>query len=71
MTGTYCVVTSVTVKAYPKIPVTTMTFAFMTGPNVTADTFFAGLGAYMSYFDTFTAAGAYGYFLTTAMGPGQ
>jgi hypothetical protein len=48
-----------------------LTFTFTTGPNVTADIFFAGLGAYMSYFDTFTAAGAYGYFLVISTGPGQ
>jgi hypothetical protein len=65
------VVTSVTIRAYPKIPVTTMTYAYTTGPNVTVDTFFAALGAYMSYFDSFTAAGAYGYFLVTAISPDQ
>jgi hypothetical protein len=48
-----------------------MTFAFTTGPNITADTFFAGLGAYMRYFDTFTSAGAYGYFLVVSFAPGQ
>ncbi|KAK1754470.1 FAD-binding domain-containing protein [Echria macrotheca] len=69
--STYGVVTSVTVRAYPKIPVTTMTFGFATSSNVTADTFWAGIGKYMSYFDTFTAAGAYGYFLTVGIGPGQ
>lgn len=64
-------VTSVTIRAYPKIPVTTMTFTFTTGPDVSVDTFFAGLGIYMSYFDAFTAAGAYGYFLVVGTGPGQ
>ena len=69
--GTYGVVTSVVVRAYPRIPVTTLTFSFTTGPNVTVDTFFAGFKAYMNYFDTFTAAGAYGYFLVVGIGPGQ
>ncbi|KAK4160453.1 bifunctional solanapyrone synthase [Cladorrhinum sp. PSN259] len=69
--STYGVVTSVVVRAYPRIPVTTLTFAFTTGPNVTTDTFFAGFKAYMKYFDTFTAAGAYGYFLVVSIGPGQ
>ncbi|KAK5652427.1 hypothetical protein OQA88_10470 [Cercophora sp. LCS_1] len=69
--STFGVVTSVTLAAYPKIPVTTMTFAFLTSPNVTADTFWAGVRTYMSYFDTFTAAGAYGYFLVVGIGPGQ
>ncbi|KAK4121682.1 hypothetical protein N657DRAFT_657710 [Parathielavia appendiculata] len=69
--STYGVVTSVTVRAYPKMPHTTMTYAYTTGPNVTADTFFASLGAYMSYFNAFTNAGAHGYFLVVSIGPGQ
>lgn len=63
--------TSVVIKAYPKIPVTTMTFSFLTGPNVTADTFWAGIRTYMSYFTTFTDAGAYGYFIVVGISPGQ
>lgn len=59
------------IRAYPKIPVTTMTLAFFTGPNVTADTFWAGVRAYATYFDTFTSAGAYAYFLLVAFAPGQ
>jgi len=69
--STYGVVTSVVIKAYPKIPVTTMTFAFLTGPNVTVDTFWTGVGKYFSYFERFTNAGAYGYFLVVGIGPGQ
>jgi FAD/FMN-containing dehydrogenase len=65
------VVTSVTIRAYPKMTTTTMTYTYTTGPNVTADTFFAALGVYMSYFDTFTAAGAYGYFLVAGTAPGE
>lgn len=63
--------TSVVIKAYPKIPVTTMTFAFLTGSNVTVDTFWAGIRTYMSYFTTFTNAGAYGYFIVVGIGPSQ
>ncbi|KAL2128688.1 hypothetical protein VTI74DRAFT_8837 [Chaetomium olivicolor] len=69
--STYGVVTSVTIRAYPKVPVTTMTFAFTTSPTISTDTFFAGFRAYMTYFDAFTRAGAYGYFLVTSIGPGQ
>ncbi|KAK0631177.1 hypothetical protein B0T17DRAFT_486958 [Bombardia bombarda] len=69
--STYGVVTSLVIKAYPKIPVTTMTFGFTTGPNVTVDTFWAGFKAYMSYFSAFTDAGAYGYFIVVAIGPDQ
>ncbi|KAK4677478.1 hypothetical protein QC764_405020 [Podospora pseudoanserina] len=69
--STYGVVTSVTVKAYPQIPVSTLGFVFGTSPNVTADTFWAGVEAYTTYFDTFTAVGAYGYWLIVNIGPGQ
>jgi len=65
------VVTSVVIKAYPKVPVTTMAFAYTTGPNVTADTFWAGLGAYMKYYTRFTDAGAFGYFLVVSISPGE
>ncbi|KAK4223295.1 bifunctional solanapyrone synthase [Podospora fimiseda] len=69
--STYGVVTSVVVRAYPQIPITTLSFVFATGPNVTVDTFFAGVKAYMSYFDTITSAGAYGYFLVVSFAPGE
>ncbi|KAH6856867.1 hypothetical protein B0I37DRAFT_351885 [Chaetomium sp. MPI-CAGE-AT-0009] len=69
--STYGVVTSVTIRAYPKVPTTTMTYSYTTGPDLTADTFFEALGVYMSYFDKFTSAGAFGYFLAVSSGPGE
>ncbi|KAK0656943.1 isoamyl alcohol oxidase-like protein [Cercophora newfieldiana] len=69
--STYGVVTSVVIAAYPKVPVTTMSFLYTTGPNVTADTFWASIGKYFSYFERFTNAGAYGYFLVVSIGPGE
>ncbi|KAL2139718.1 hypothetical protein VTI28DRAFT_4756 [Corynascus sepedonium] len=69
--STYGVVTSVTIRAYPQIPHTTLTYAYTTSPNVTTETFFESLGVYMSYFDRITSAGAYGYFLVTSIGPDQ
>ncbi|KAL2189410.1 hypothetical protein L209DRAFT_749175 [Thermothelomyces heterothallicus CBS 203.75] len=69
--STYGVVTSVTIRAYPKIPNTLMTYFYTTSPNVTTDTFFASLGVYMSHFDRITAAGAYGYFIVVSIGPDQ
>jgi hypothetical protein len=56
------VVTSLVVMAYPKTPVTTMTFDFTMSTTLSADTFWAGVRAYMTYFATFTDAGTYGYF---------
>lgn len=69
--GTYGVVTSVTLRAYPKIPSTLMNYAYTTGPNVTADTFFASLGVYMRYLDRIVSAGAYGYFLVVKIDTDQ
>jgi len=48
-----------------------MTYAYTKGSNVTTDTFFASLGAYMSHFNTFADAGAHGYFIVVSIGPGQ
>ncbi|KUJ11049.1 FAD-binding domain-containing protein [Mollisia scopiformis] len=60
--STFGVVTSVVVMAYPKIPVTTMTFSYSISSTISADTFWNGLGVYMKYFPTFPDAGSYGYF---------
>ncbi|KAM7201741.1 FAD-binding domain containing protein [Naviculisporaceae sp. PSN 640] len=69
--STYGVVTSVVIRAYPKIPVTTMTFSFVTSPenNITADIFWAGIRSFFSYFDRFTSAGAYAYWLIVPITP--
>ncbi|KAI1376436.1 FAD binding domain protein [Hypoxylon crocopeplum] len=69
--STYGVVTSVVVKAYPKIKVTTMTYAFATGPTVTAEQFWAALRAFFDGFITYTDAGNYEYFRITKVGDGQ
>ena len=55
-------VTSLVIMAYPKVPVTTMTFDFTMSNTLSADTFWAGVRAYMTYYATFTDAGTYGYF---------
>ena len=60
--STFGVVTSVTVKAYPDIPVTVTAFSFGVGGNVTYDDFWAGIRAYFSYLIPFAEAGIYGYF---------
>lgn len=66
--GTFGVVTSTIVRVHPKIPVTTSFFSFETSPNVTANTFFAGLRAYFELFVDFTDAHTYGYFFVTPRG---
>lgn len=66
--STFGVVVSVTVKVYPVIPVTVMTFNFATGTNVTSTTFWEGVRSYFDYFVTYTDAGIYAYFSTFLTG---
>ncbi|KAL5046747.1 hypothetical protein BDW71DRAFT_207232 [Aspergillus fruticulosus] len=60
--STFRVVTSVTVKAYATIPVTTSTFTFSTGGDITYDDFWAGFRAYLDYLISNSDAGVYSYF---------
>ncbi|KAI0169579.1 FAD binding domain protein [Hypoxylon sp. FL1284] len=69
--STYGVVTSVVVKAYPKIKVTTMIYNFATGPDLTVDQFWAALRAFFDGFVTYTDAGNYEYFRISKVGEGQ
>ncbi|KAI1771915.1 hypothetical protein F4818DRAFT_428257 [Hypoxylon cercidicola] len=69
--STFGVVTSVVVKAYPKIKVTTMTYLLATGTNVTTDQFWAALRAFFDGFITYTDAGNYEYFRISKIGEGQ
>lgn len=64
------VVTSITVKAYPKMQVSVATFNFVSGGNITADLFWKGITAYLSYLPTFTDAGTYSYFDVIQIAPG-
>jgi len=66
--GMFGVMTSVTVKVYPVIPVATMQFSFATSTNVSSTTFWNGLRAYFDYFIDFTNAGTYTYFSAAATG---
>ncbi|CAJ2503651.1 Uu.00g110450.m01.CDS01 [Anthostomella pinea] len=58
---TYGVVTSVVVKAYPDVPCSAATFAFSTGPNVTADAFKAGMKSYWKWFPEGANSQIYSY----------
>lgn len=60
--GTWGVVTSMTVKAYPDIPVTASYFTFTTGPNISPEAFFAGIRAYLDNFQKHADEGIYSYF---------
>jgi hypothetical protein len=60
--GTFGIVTSVTVKVFKDIPVTAASWNFSTGPNVTDETFSAGLKAYFETFPSGADNEIYAYF---------
>lgn len=59
--GTFGVVTSVTLKTHPKIPVTIMTFTLLSS-STTTEAFWGAMKAYWDSFVTFNDAGCYSYF---------
>ncbi|OAA67982.1 FAD-binding domain containing protein [Niveomyces insectorum RCEF 264] len=69
--STFGVVTSVTVKAYPKMVASVATFSFATGPGVSVDLFWQGVNAYLALLPTFVDAGTYAYFDLIGTGPGS
>lgn len=60
--STFGVVTSIISAVYPPDGVTVSTFSFSTGPNTSADAFWAGFRAYLDYFPAHADAGIYTYF---------
>ncbi|OHE96406.1 FAD binding domain-containing protein [Colletotrichum orchidophilum] len=67
--STYGVVTSAVVKAQPKMSITTMTFAFSSGGNFTADQFWTALRFYFDGFVEYAVDNAnYGYFRIQNLG---
>ncbi|KAJ5373241.1 FAD linked oxidase N-terminal [Penicillium concentricum] len=60
--STIGVVTSLTVKALPKLETTTVTFNFTINDTPGPDAFWAAVGSYLDHFETFVDAGTYGYF---------
>ncbi|KAI1272075.1 FAD binding domain-containing protein [Xylaria sp. FL0933] len=65
--STFGVVTSMVIKAFPKIPVTTLTFTLSTGQDVLVDQFWQTLRAYFEDFIKYTDAGMYSYFGLNAL----
>jgi FAD/FMN-containing dehydrogenase len=59
--STFGVITSVIVKAHPRIKVTKSVFSFQAAPNNTVS-FWKAVNAYFKSFPTFTNAGTYSYF---------
>ncbi|BAE63431.1 unnamed protein product [Aspergillus oryzae RIB40] len=66
--NTYGIVTSIISRVHPKVGVTTSTFSFSTGGNVTVDTFWAGVRAYLDRFAINADAGTYAYFWVMSTG---
>lgn len=59
--GTFGVVTSATLKARPKIPVTATTWSFSYPDDVSEETFKQALRAWLSYFPRYADMGLYSY----------
>jgi FAD/FMN-containing dehydrogenase len=59
--GTFGVVTSLVIRAYPKLPVTTLTYSFGTSTNITNTTFWEGMDAVWATFPSYADAGHYRY----------
>ncbi|KAK0111243.1 hypothetical protein ONS95_001616 [Cadophora gregata] len=59
--STFGVVTSVTIKAYPDLPVTASTFSFKVGGNITSENFWKGFRLFLDHFPSLSAKGIYAY----------
>ncbi|KAF2271438.1 FAD/FMN-containing isoamyl alcohol oxidase-like protein MreA [Westerdykella ornata] len=60
--STFGVVTSVIVRAHPKMPIVTSTFNYTTGGNITREVFWNGTRKFFEMFPTLTDAHTYSYF---------
>lgn len=63
--STFGVVTSYTVKVFPKIKAAIMSFSFTTSNTVSYNTFWRAVRAYWELIPTFNAAGNYEYWAVT------
>jgi len=60
--STFGVVTSVIVRAHPKMPIVTSTFTYSTGANITKEVFWQGTRKWWEMFPTLADAHTYSYF---------
>jgi hypothetical protein len=60
--STIGVVVSMTVRAYPQLPTTTVTFNFTIADTPGPDAFWSAVQAYIDNMETFVDAGTYGYY---------
>ncbi|OTB02155.1 hypothetical protein M426DRAFT_24914 [Hypoxylon sp. CI-4A] len=64
--STFGVVTSMVVKAFPEIPVTTMSFSLSSGEEISVDQFWEAVRAYFEDFAKYVDAGNYAHFVLNA-----
>ncbi|EED18847.1 conserved hypothetical protein [Talaromyces stipitatus ATCC 10500] len=60
--STIGVMTSLTMKAYPQLPATTVTFNFTAVDGPALDAFWTGIESYVNNMQAFVDAGTYGYY---------
>lgn len=68
--GTFGVVTSVIIRAHPKMPIVTSTFTYETSADVSKELFWEGTRKYFELFIPFTDAHTYSYFWIWAQNGG-
>ncbi|KAL0764183.1 hypothetical protein CaCOL14_013236 [Colletotrichum acutatum] len=59
--STWGIVTSLVIQAYPKTPVTTLTYSFATSNNVSTETFWSAVDVVFAQFPAYADAGMYSY----------
>tara|TARA_R110002003_G_scaffold110_5_gene9288 strand:- start:988 stop:2451 length:1464 start_codon:yes stop_codon:yes gene_type:complete len=64
--STFGIVTSVIVRAHPKMPIVTSTFSYSTGGNITKEIFWQGTRKFWELFPSFAEAHTYSYFFIWA-----
>ncbi|KAH7060667.1 hypothetical protein B0J12DRAFT_340423 [Macrophomina phaseolina] len=60
--STYGIVTSLIIRVYPKAPVSTLTYSFSTGANVSSSAFWSGIDVFFATYPTYADAGMYTYY---------
>ncbi|OLN87816.1 putative FAD-linked oxidoreductase-like protein 1, partial [Colletotrichum chlorophyti] len=65
--STWGIVTSLVIRAYTKTPITTLTYNFKTGVNVSTETFWSGVDEVFARFPEYADAGMYSYWSIMCM----
>ncbi|KAI8305290.1 FAD-linked oxidoreductase ZEB1 [Colletotrichum sp. SAR11_240] len=59
--STWGIVTSLVIRAYPKTPITSLSYSFNTGGNVSTEAFWSGVDAVFAVFPEYADAGMFSY----------